>query len=129
MKKDKVNIKGELTKAELQLMQYLWRREKAFVNDLVTDYPDPKPAYNTVSTIVRILEKKGFVSHKSYGKTHEYYPIVVKEEYLNGYMNNVLNTFFSNSVSNMVSFFTKKESVSKDELEELKRILNDLDKN
>ncbi len=129
MKKDKVNIKGELSKAELQLMQYLWRREKAFVNDLVTDYPDPKPAYNTVSTIVRILEKKGFVSHKSYGKTHEYYPKVVQEEYLNGYMNNVLNTFFSNSVSNMVSFFTKKESVSKDELEELKRILNDLDKN
>lgn len=84
----------ELTKAELQVMQLLWGRGKAFVNELMDDIPDPKPAYNTVSTIIRILEKKGFVAHDSYGKSHQYYPLVERETYLNGYVGNMLSSFF-----------------------------------
>lgn len=116
----------ELTKAELQVMQLLWGRGKAFVNELMDDIPDPKPAYNTVSTIIRILEKKGFVAHDSYGKSHQYYPLVERETYLNGYVGNMLSSFFSGSVSNMVSFLSKKEEIS---LKEAEEILNILKKN
>jgi predicted transcriptional regulator len=70
----------ELTRAEDQIIQILWKLEKAFVKDIVDQFPNPKPAYNTVSTIVRILEKKGFIGYKAYGKTHEYYPLVPKEK-------------------------------------------------
>lgn len=113
----------ELTKAELQIMQLLWSKEKAFVNDIMDDLPDPKPAYNTVSTIVRILEKKGFVSHNSYGKSHEYYPVIERELYLNSYMGNVLQSFFSNSLPNLVSFFSKKEGISLEEADEIMKII------
>lgn len=113
----------ELTKAELQLMQLLWKREKAFVNDLIEDLPEPKPAYNTVSTIVRILEKKGFVSHISYGKTHEYFPVVDRDLYLNSYMGNILQSFFSNSLPNLVSFLSKKEGISLEEADEIMKII------
>lgn len=113
----------ELTKAELQIMQLLWKKEKAFVNDLVGELPEPKPAYNTVSTIIRILEKKGFVSHKSFGKTHEYYPLINRDIYLNSYMGNVLQSFFSNSVPNLVSFLSKKEGISLDEANEIMEII------
>jgi predicted transcriptional regulator len=113
----------ELTKAELQIMQPLWSRKKAFVNDLLEDMPEPKPAYNTVSTIVRILEKKGFVSHKSYGKTHCYFPLIEREAYLNVYMKGVLHSFFSNSLPSLVSFLSKKEEISLDEVNEIMKIM------
>jgi len=113
----------ELTKAELQLMQLLWKREKAFVNDLVGDLPDQKPAYNTVSTIIRILERKGFVSHNSFGKTHEYFPLINRDLYLNSYMGNVLQSFFSNSLPNLVSFLSKKEGISLEEANEIMKII------
>ncbi|OFY41092.1 MAG: hypothetical protein A2X18_12080 [Bacteroidetes bacterium GWF2_40_14] len=113
----------ELTKAELQIMQLLWKKEKAFVNDLVGDIPEPKPAYNTVSTIIRILERKGFVSHNSFGKTHEYYPLINRDIYLNSYMGNVLQSFFSNSVPNLVSFLSKKEGISLEEANEIMEII------
>jgi len=113
----------ELTKAELQIMQLLWKREKAFVNDLVGDLPDPKPAYNTVSTIIRILERKGFVSHNSFGKTHEYFPLINRDLYLNSYMGNVLQSFFSNSLPNLVSFLSKKEGISLEEANEIMKII------
>ncbi|MFA5850711.1 MAG: BlaI/MecI/CopY family transcriptional regulator [Bacteroidales bacterium] len=113
----------ELTKAELQIMQLLWKKEKAFVNDLVGELPEPKPAYNTVSTIIRILEKKGFVSHNSFGKTHEYYPLINRDIYLNSYMGNVLQSFFSNSVPNLVSFLSKKEGISLEEANEIMEII------
>ena len=74
-------VDKELTKAEEQIMQVLWTLEKAFVKDIIEELPEPKPAYNTVSTIVRILQEKGFVSHKAYGKSHEYFPIISKEQY------------------------------------------------
>jgi predicted transcriptional regulator len=114
----------ELTKAELQIMQLLWDRKKAFVNDLIDDLPNPKPAYNTVSTIIRILEKKGFVAHNSYGKSHEYYPVVEKELYLSSYMGTVLQSFFANSLPNLVSFFSKKEGITLEEADQIMKIIN-----
>ncbi|MFH0892931.1 MAG: BlaI/MecI/CopY family transcriptional regulator, partial [Bacteroidota bacterium] len=87
----------ELTKAEEQVMQILWEIEKGFVKDVVELIPEPKPAYNTVSTIIRILEKKGFVGYTAYGKTHEYFPLVGKEEYTREYLGHVVRNYFSNS--------------------------------
>ena len=85
----------ELTPAELEIMQILWDIEKGFVNDVLALLPEPKPAYNTVSTIVRILEQKGYISHTPYGRSHEYYPIVDRESYTRDYMTNVLITFLA----------------------------------
>lgn len=112
----------ELTKAELEIMKLLWEGERMFVNDILSQMPDPKPAYNTVSTIIRILEKKGVVAHESFGKTHRYYPLLSKDEYMNGYMNGVMKNFFNNSVTQLFSFFASKENLSVSEIEELMRI-------
>ncbi|MEI8112075.1 MAG: BlaI/MecI/CopY family transcriptional regulator [Bacteroidia bacterium] len=109
----------ELTKAEEQIMQELWILEKAFVKEIVDKLPDPKPAYNTVSTIIRILEKKGFVDHYAYGKTHQYFPLVSKTDYTKSYFKNFLNGYFSNSFQEMVSFFAKEDKMSLSELEEI----------
>jgi BlaI family penicillinase repressor len=95
----------ELTRAEDQIMQILWTLKKGFVKDIVEKMPHPKPAYNTVSTIIRILEKKGFVGYKAYGKTHEYYPLIPKEKYSKFYLNNFLKGYFEGSFQNLVSFF------------------------
>jgi predicted transcriptional regulator len=112
------NIK-ELTKAEDQVMQILWKLENAFVKDIVEEMPDPKPAYNTVSTIVRILETKGFVDHKAYGKTHEYFPLISKEKYTKFYLNNLLKGYFNGSFQNLVSFFAKENKMDIKSLEKL----------
>lgn len=113
----------ELTRAEEEIMQILWMIEKGFVKDILEKMPDPKPAYNTVSTIVRILEKKGFVGYKAYGKTHEYYPLVVKDEYSNTLMKSMVKNYFSNSFQQMVSFFASNKELSLKELEEIKMIM------
>lgn len=113
----------ELTKAEEQIMQILWVLEKGFVHNIVEQFPEPKPAYNTVSTIVRILEKKGFVSHTSYGKSHEYFPVITKEDYTKRFMKGFIRNYFADSYKNMVSFFSKNENISVNELEEMIGIL------
>lgn len=109
----------ELTKAEEQVMQLLWKQEKAFVKDIVDAMPDPKPAYNTVSTIIRILEKKGFVDHTAYGKTHEYFPLISRKVYTRSFMKNFMRNYFSGSFQEMVSFFAKEDNMSVTELDEL----------
>ena len=98
----------ELTKAEEQVMQILWEIGKGFVNDILEKSPEPKPAYNTVSTIVRILVKKGFVDFKAYGKTHEYFPIITKKDYSSFYLKNFMGSYFEGSFQNLVSFFAKE---------------------
>lgn len=115
----------ELTKAEEQVMQLLWKLEKAFVKELMELIPEPKPAYNTVSTITRILVKKGFVGHVAYGKSHQYYPLVSKKEYTSKFMKNFVRNYFSNSYKEMVSFFAREEKVSLEELEELKNMVEE----
>jgi BlaI family penicillinase repressor len=116
----------ELTRAEDQVMQILWKLEKGFVKDIIEEMPDPKPAYNTVSTIVRILETKGFIDHKAYGKTHEYFPIVSKDRYTKFYLNNMIKGYFNGSFENLVSFFAKENKLSAKEIERLlKEVKND----
>jgi BlaI family transcriptional regulator, penicillinase repressor len=109
----------ELTKAEEQVMQILWQLEEAFVNDMIELMPDPKPAYNTVSTIIRILEKKGFVDHEAFGKTYRYFPLVSKKDYTRKFLKNFLGSYFENSFKEMVSFFAKEDNMSVSEIEEL----------
>lgn len=115
----------KLTKAEEQIMQVLWELEKGFVNDIVSQLPEPKPAYNTVSTIVRILEQKGFIAHKAYGRTHEYFPVVQKEDYSREYLNNFTQNYFSNSYKALASFFAQSETLSIKELEEIKILVEE----
>jgi len=112
------NLK-ELTKAEDQVMQILWDLKSCFVKDIIEQMPDPKPAYNTVSTIVRILETKGFVDHKAYGKTHEYFPLISKEKYTKFYLNNLLKGYFGGSFQNLVSFFAKENKLDGKAIEKL----------
>ncbi|MBE9467286.1 MAG: BlaI/MecI/CopY family transcriptional regulator [Bacteroidetes bacterium] len=115
----------ELTKAEEQIIQILWEEKKGFVKNIIEHLPEPKPAYNTVSTIIRILEKKGFVSHKAYGKTYEYYPLISKKKYTKVYFKNFVHNYFSNSFQQMVSFFAKEEDLSLSEMEEMKNIIEE----
>ncbi|MDE5691029.1 MAG: BlaI/MecI/CopY family transcriptional regulator [Alistipes sp.] len=115
----------ELTRAELEIMQLFWSKGPSMVNDLLDAMPDPKPAYNTVSTVVRILEKKGFVGHKAYGKTYEYYPVVSKEAYASRYMDTVLDNFFNGSLSRLVSFFSEHKSITVEETDEIMKMLRE----
>ncbi|MHC1736538.1 MAG: BlaI/MecI/CopY family transcriptional regulator [Ignavibacteriaceae bacterium] len=113
----------EMTKAEEQVMQIIWKLEKCMVNDILSHFPKPKPAYTTVSTIVRILEKKGFVSHKVYGNTHEYFPLVSKEKYTSDYFKGFLKGYFSDSFSNLVSFFSRNDEIDLQEMEIIMKML------
>ncbi len=115
----------ELTKAEEQVMQILWKIGKGFVKDILAEMPSPKPAYNTVSTIVRILEKKGFAGHEDYGKSHEYYPLVSKKEYSRNSLKKLVQNYFSNSYEKMVSFFAREESLSLEEMQEIRDIIDE----
>lgn len=109
----------ELTRAEEQIMQILWELDKGFVKDIMEKMPEPKPAYNTVSTIVRILEQKGFVDHNAYGKTHEYFPLISRKEYTHSFMSNFLSNYFKGSFQEMVSFFAREDNLTVSELDEL----------
>jgi BlaI family transcriptional regulator, penicillinase repressor len=114
----------ELTRAEEEVMQILWKLGKGFVNDVLEHYEEPRPAYNTVSTIIRILEKKGFIDHHAFGKTHEYYPLISKQDYTRHFMGNVFKGYFDNSFNKMVSFFTGDDSMTTKEMEEIRNIID-----
>ena len=114
----------ELTKAEEQIMQILWEKQPALVHDILKEFPEPKPAYNTVSTIIRILEQKGFVSHKAYGRTHEYFPLVSKDEYSSAHFGNFLNNYFGNSFKSLASFFASGNKMTIRELEDIQQMIN-----
>jgi predicted transcriptional regulator len=118
----------ELTKAEDQIMQILWRLEKGFVKDIVDEMPDPKPAYNTVSTIIRILEKKGFVGYKAFGKTHEYYPLIAKDKYTKFYLNNLVKGYFGGSIHSLVSFFASENKLDVNDIDQLVKKLQEIKK-
>ena len=108
----------ELTPAELQVMQILWTKKKALARDVLNEMDEPKPAYNTVSTVIRVLEKKGFVGHKAYGTTYEYYPLVKKKEYTSNFMQNVMHNFFGGNRLALLSYFAGEEDMTEDETEE-----------
>ncbi len=113
----------ELTKAEEQVMIYLWKLEKAFVKEILEQFPEPKPAYNTVSTIIRVLEKKGFIDHEQFGKTHRYFTLFTKKEYAKLRFRDVYIKNFSSSFLRFASFFTKENDLNVSELEELKKMI------
>jgi len=109
----------KLTNKEEEIMHILWKLEKAFVKDVLEEVKDDKPHYNTLSTIIRNLEEKGYVSHNAYGNTHQYYPIITKEEYRKGFMSNAIENYFGNSYKSMISFFAKEKKISAEELREI----------
>jgi BlaI family transcriptional regulator, penicillinase repressor len=113
----------ELTRAEEEVMQVLWKIDKGFVKEILEHFPEPRPAYNTVSTIVRILQDKGFVTHKAYGRTHEYYPVVSKDDYSKMHLKTFVKDYFANSFEKMVSFFAREKGISVREMEEIMKTL------
>ena len=117
-------MEKQLTKAEEQLMQVLWDLEKGSVQDIIDQLPEPKPAYNTVSTIIRILESKDFVGHKSKGRGYIYYPIIKKTDYSHQSLQKLVDGYFGGSFKSMVSFFVKKNVVDMNELESILEVIN-----
>ncbi len=115
----------QLTKAEEQFMQVLWDLEEASVQDIIDQLPEPKPAYNTVSTIIRILENKDFVSHKAKGRGYIYFPLVSKTIYSNQSLQKIVDGYFGGSFKSMVSFFVNKNEVDLKELDTILKIIND----
>ncbi|OWP64732.1 transcriptional regulator [Hymenobacter amundsenii] len=111
----------ELTRAEEQVMQVLWQRGPSFVKDVVPELPPPAPAYTTVSTIIRILEQKGFVDHEAFGRTHRYFALVARDEYRRFSLGKLLGGYFGGSFSRLVSFFAQEENLDAAQLEELLR--------
>lgn len=115
-----------LTKAEEQVMQILWDEKEGFVKDLLQQFPEPKPAYNTVSTIIRILEKKGFVDHRSFGKSHQYYPLLSREQYRNERFSGLMKDYFNNSMKQVLSHFGSNGSFSMKEADEIIHMMEEL---
>lgn len=109
----------KLTNKEEEVMHILWKLEKAFVKEIMAEIKEEQPHYNTLSTIVRILEEKGFVAHTAFGNSHQYYPIVALEDYRKRFMTTAIDNYFDSSYKNLVSFFAEEEKISADELREI----------
>lgn len=118
----------DLTKAEEQVMLILWEIEQGFVKEILQHFPDPKPAYNTVSTIIRILEKKGFVAHREFGKAHQYYPTIKKEHYSKSQLSSLVKGYFDDSIKKVLSQFSSTRKIKKSEADELIQMLEELKK-
>jgi predicted transcriptional regulator len=116
----------ELTKAEEQVMRILWQLNEAIVKDVVEQMPDPKPAYNTVSTVIRVLEGKGFIDHKAYGNSYVYFPIISEETYKKFAFDKIMNNYFSNSYQSLVSFLVNEKNMSVSDLEEITKLAETL---
>ena len=116
----------ELTKAEDQIMRILWQLKEAIVKDIIEQIPAPKPAYNTVSTVVRVLENKGFVDHKAYGNSYVYFPLITEEAYKKFTFDKMMSNYFGNSYRSLVSFMITEKDISTTELEELTQLLEKL---
>ena len=117
-----------LTKAEERIMQILWDLKKGFIKDIQEQFPEPRPPYNTISTIVRVLVKKEIISYKSYGGSHQYYPLITREQYRSDQMGRLMDKYFGNSLKEVVHFLSKKRDLDVNELDEALRMLEDLKK-
>ena len=109
----------ELTRAEEEVMQILWRLKKGFIKEILEKFDEPRPAYSTVSTIIRILQEKGFVNYKVYGRTFQYFPVISKDDYRKTQMSSFVRNYFSNSYQKMVSFFAREDSISVKDMEDI----------
>ena len=116
----------ELTKAEEQVMQLLWQLKEAIVKDIIELMPEPKPAYNTVSTVVRVLEGKGFIDHKAYGNSHVYFPLISEAQYKKFTFDKMMSSYFSNSYQSLVSFIANDKKLDLQQLDELGKLIDDL---
>jgi BlaI family transcriptional regulator, penicillinase repressor len=125
MKSKKQTNMQRLTRAEEQIMQVLWDLEKGLVRDVIDKLPSPKPAYNTVSTVIRILEKKGFVGHKAYGTTYEYFPLINKEDYTSVHLSYLMKNYFNNSFPELAAFFARENNLSLEELQDMIKMTED----
>ena len=114
----------ELTKAELQVMHYVWDQETCFLKDIVEAFPEPRPAYTTISTVIRVLVKKGILDYLTYGKVHEYYPRITRQAYFRKHLNSIIDNHFNGSVVSFASFFTGDGRVDLSELEEIKQLID-----
>ncbi|MDR9418299.1 BlaI/MecI/CopY family transcriptional regulator [Gracilimonas sp.] len=114
-----------LSQSEEELMQHLWELEKAFMKDLLEEYPDPKPAPTTVATLLKRMTEKGFVGYEQMGRSRQYYPLVKKSDYFSKHVNGLITKFFDNSASQFASFFTSETDLSEEELKELKSLIDD----
>ncbi|PPK87285.1 putative transcriptional regulator [Neolewinella xylanilytica] len=117
----------KLAKREAQLMQVLWRLKRAFVKEIIEELPDPKPHYNTVSTMVKILEEKGFVAHEKLGNAYRFYPVVEEAEYQKKAVDDVVRRYFDNSPMKLVNYFAKEQQIDAAELERLVQLIKDQD--
>ena len=115
----------ELTKGEEQVMQVIWSIGQGFANEIMAAFPEPKPAYNTVLTVIKILENKGFVKHETFCRANRYSAAISKEEYSQRYLGSVVERYFNNSYLDLVSAFAKKENFSLEELEALKKVIDE----
>lgn len=115
----------KLTKAEEEVMQYLWELERATVSDIIKKLPEPKPPHSTISSIMRILEKKGAVDHKAYGRTYEYFPLITREAYSAGSLQQLASDYFGGSLRKMVSFLVQREDLSLKDIEEIRQLMDD----
>ncbi len=113
----------KLTNKEEEIMRVLWKLKKAFIKEIVAELPEPKPHYNTISTVVRNMEEKGFIKYNAFGKSHQYYPAISKEAYKKNFMHKTIQHYFEDSYKNVVSFFAKEEKISISELKEIISIL------
>jgi len=123
------NVEMQLSKTEEDLMNYLWKLEKAFMKNLLDAYPEPKPATTTVATLLKRMADKGFIAYKLYGNSREYYPLVKKKDYFSKHVNGLIKNFFNDSASQFASFFTKETNLTKEELEDLKTLIDNQLKN
>ena len=114
----------QLSNSEEQLMEHLWKLEKAFMKDLLEAFPRPKPATTTVATLLKRMIDKEFVAYKEFGNSREYYPLVKKEDYFSKHVNGLIKNFFNDSASQFASFFTRETNLTEKELEELKKIID-----
>lgn len=112
-----------LSHSEEELMQHLWKLEKAYMSDLLEQYPDPKPAPTTTATLLKRMQEKGFVDYNQHGRSREYFPLVKKSDYFSKHVNGLIKKFFNNSSAQFASFFTSETNLSASELEELKAIV------
>lgn len=114
----------QLSKSEEELMNHLWKMEKGFMRDLLDAYPDPKPAPTTVATLLKRMTDKGFIAYNTFGKSREYFPLVKKKAYFSKHVNGLIKDFFNDSASQFASFFTKETNLTKTELEDLKKLID-----
>lgn len=115
---------SKLTNAEVQVMEYIWQKERAFMKDLLECFPEPRPAVTTVATLLKRMQEKGFVAYRTFGNSREYYPLVSKESYFSGHVNELIRNFFNDSSLQFASFFTRSGSLSKEELQNLRNLVD-----